>query len=320
LSWKFLEPIDRQPLALSGLYALGTNAAPAAPLVVKLVTDPSANTRRDATLVLHSMGLPGFRCLTAALRTAPENRWAYFASALRDVGFEDDAATDALLQHIADSNVPNHQAVGIRAVALVGRDSPKLIPALAARLSDSSEIVKEAAVDALCSLGPKAQPAVPALLAAPNLGSWSRRTLVGSLPLIENDAALPHLIPFLQDENAVVRSAAVSAIAGFAQQHPEIVPKLIQQLRDPDGSVVANCVHALKRLRDSRWANSYQMASGITTGLLAMYADLKTSSPNTQRELQFANVTAAIREIDPETAITAGIADREEYPWLGLAP
>src|SRR4051812_21290947 len=73
LSWKFLEPIDRQPLALSGLYALGTNAAPAAPLVVSLVTDPSANTRRDATLVLDRMGLPGIRCLTAALRTAPEN-------------------------------------------------------------------------------------------------------------------------------------------------------------------------------------------------------------------------------------------------------
>jgi HEAT repeat protein len=320
LSWKFLEPIDRQPLALSGLYALGTNAAPAAPLVVNLVTDPSANTRRDATLVLDRMGLPGIRCLTAALRTAPENRWPYFATALGHIAVADDAATDALLQRIADSNLPNHQAVGIGALALVGRDCPKVIPALAARLSSTSEIVKDAAVVALCSLGPRAQPAVPTLLAATNLWSWSRRTLVGSLSLIENEAALPHLMPFLEDENAVVRSAAVSAIAGFAQQHPEVMPKLIQQLRDPDGSVVANCVHALKRLRDSRWANSYQMASGISAGLLALYADLKTSSPNTQRDLQFANVTAAIREIDPETAITAGIADREEYPWLGLAP
>src|SRR3954465_13060086 len=47
-SWSFLDPIDEQQLGFTGLYALGTNGAPGAPVVAKLLTSPSHRVQNSA--------------------------------------------------------------------------------------------------------------------------------------------------------------------------------------------------------------------------------------------------------------------------------
>src|ERR1051325_5194224 len=61
--WKFLDRADPQEKGLLGLYALGTNAAGAAPILVKFVDHASGPKRAFAIAILDQLGPPGVQCL-----------------------------------------------------------------------------------------------------------------------------------------------------------------------------------------------------------------------------------------------------------------
>jgi HEAT repeat protein len=306
LSWRVLDyPLDQQQLGFTGLYALGTNAAPAAPIVVKLLMSPENRVRNSAMTALALMGPEVYRILVKELEAAPDDRWPSIAAVLGRIGQPDQDAAEALLRRFAKSRLDGNRALCLSALAKVGRNSPGTVQLLETNLVDNSQVVRDAAVIGLCALGSEARPVVLSMLSVTNMSPGVRYSLVQHLKAIEHEAALPHLAMFLRDPDPLVRSAASLELAGFIPNHPEVIGLVAQQLRDPAVSMTA--LRILKHAHGRSGEPLPETAGTVTTTLVSLYGELKSGALN-DADPELKRVANALREIDPEIAATIGIS------------
>jgi HEAT repeat protein len=305
-SWSILDPLDRQQLGFTGLYALGTNGAPAAPIVVKLLMSPRSHIQNSAMTALRLMGPAGYRALTKTLEEAGDDRWPSIAAALETMGQPDEDAAEALMRKLAKARLDSNRATCLHALAIVGRNLPGTVQILKTNLLDKSPVVRDAAVIGLCALGSQAREVVPAMISASNMSAGVRYSLVQHLKSIEGEEASQHLTLFLRDPDPGIRSAAVLELAGLIRHQPELIGLIAQQLRDP--AVSASALRVLKRAHGPRGSLSSETAGTVTTTLVSLYGELKSTSTLHDADPELKRVAMALQEIDPEIAATIGIS------------
>jgi RNA polymerase sigma factor (sigma-70 family) len=137
---------------------------------------------------------------------------------------------------------PGYRQNAIHALAAIGTEDKRVIPALIGALKDSQ--VDSVAADALGSIGRDAVPSLLELLkgkdnelramAAIALARMGRK---GKEAIPETKDAIPLLIKCLDEDDQFLRSSAAHALGQMAPESKSAIPALIQLLKDesPDG-------------------------------------------------------------------------------------
>lgn len=137
------------------------------------------------------------------------------------------------------------------AQAIAKFDSPKALAFLGTVLrEDKSRLVKLNTMYALNSLGPKAKPVVPDLVAAlKDAEPAVRAAAATTLGVIGPDAkaAAPELLAFLKDaaQAVEVRGASAAALAHIGADAKDVVPALKDAIKGKDTHLRMNCASSL---------------------------------------------------------------------------
>ncbi len=188
---------------------------------------------------------------------------------------------------------------------------PLAVPALLPLAQETETWARPAAILALGKMGVSAQPAIPTILAALK-SREAARTALGELREQATDA-LPALVEWLGDPDAVRRSQAAEAIARMGESAQSALPALIRDIADRDADAQRNVFWAI---------GSMGSASKSATG--ALLDDLKSGDPYVRKsaanafgrlpQLASSSVPAlmnAARDKDPEVqgAVAQALAD-----------
>lgn len=175
------------------------------------------------------------------------------AEALGKIGPASETAVEALLQSVKKDESPVVRAAAALALGEIKAGSPQAIDALVKKLKDDHPNVRSCAAIALGRIGPAAQESVPALIkilekdpdgpfraqAALALGS------VAALPA----KTIPTLILALKDRDVEVKKASCRGLANFGPQAAKAGDPLSELIRkDPDPSVKVCAAYALGRI------------------------------------------------------------------------
>jgi hypothetical protein len=165
--------------SLAGFQALGPRANSVIPQLVALLDDPDLGV--SASVVLGYMGPEATPVLMRRMvSTNPVIRWLA-ASALSDLGTNAEPAITLLVERLNDSSESaDVQRSCARALGKIGKEPERVVPALAASLSNTE--VRVPAMKALYLFGTNATGAIPALLPLlqdpnTNLAGATRRVL-----------------------------------------------------------------------------------------------------------------------------------------------
>jgi HEAT repeat protein len=238
------------------LYLLGPKNKAALPLFKEALRDQKLRARHEPTVViLGAIGLDAAPLLAEAVQDRYAGIRNHAVAALKKLGPAAAGTLPALKKAL------EHEDGGVRAAALaaISAIDAKPMALLTRMLADDDEPgVRRTAADGLASLGPKAKPAMGALikaladrgvtgsadLALKNIGSDAVGPLVkamkdnpfrGRIILIlaemgpKAKAAVPALIPLLKDKSEFVRSPARTALARIGE---DAVPALVEILAD----------------------------------------------------------------------------------------
>jgi|GEM_PF-5196780 len=137
------------------------------------------------------------------------------------------------------------------ALAAIGSES---VSRLTEALGQPSTEVRSLAVRILRRIGPKAKPALPAILkAAANTDFDIRREVAETLPRIDDlgDESVPLLVEWMQVEEISVRKDAATALGAYRRHSDKSVPHLLKMLKDKDPSVRGCAAQSLGRLAQS---------------------------------------------------------------------
>jgi len=183
--------------ALQVVTALGPEAAPAAPALIRIVSNPFENAllRSGAALALGRLGAPGREAVPALIRYL-----------LDGSPLAVEAATEAL-GHLGE---------------------PAAVPFLANVLDRPESQLRRKAADALGAIGPGAFEAVPSLIRSLKAGN---ETAAEALGRIGEPGSVPSLIDALSDWR--VAFGAVSALGAIGPEHPGILPALVRTVSLP---------------------------------------------------------------------------------------
>lgn len=201
--------------ASGALILLGDEAVPA--LIGALQNDPNAKVRSDVAGILEaeraSAAIPA---LIAALKDADPGVRRASASNFYLLGPPAKVSISALIGALKDQDSGVRLGAATFFVTLGHKFGPEVkmaVPALVSALQDP--LVRETAFQALASIGPEAESAIPAL----------------------SDK--------LRDQEPWVRSDAATVLASIGPDAKAAVPALISALRDPDEDVRAKAAFAL---------------------------------------------------------------------------
>jgi HEAT repeat protein len=277
------DPGDRR-VAVEQLLTLGREARPAVAALSKALQDENAPVRHGAALALGRIG-PGAKdtiaALTAVLKEdkADEVRLAA-AEALWRLGRHADVVP-VLRKWLAGTT--GSRAVLVAELLWRIDQSPEAVAALRRAVEQEKAGVRQKALEVLAGIGPKASPALDAVvpllkekganlrlaaaacvfrcgararLDAPPLtealkddSPWVRLYAAASLWQLRKDRdALRLLTAALKDSKADVRLGAVRILIDMGPDAKEVLPALVEVLGDTDGMVRANAAEAVWKL------------------------------------------------------------------------
>jgi HEAT repeat protein len=154
---------------------MGRQAAPAANALIKALGDEDSFVRFKASRALSRIGMPAVAHLTLALRSQEAVVRFGAAKALGGMGAHAKYAVPALMRRLRDPQ-QNVRDAAFHALSQIGANaqkgfSPNHLPQLVEALTNSTWTAsRRFAVQTLKGFGPKAKPALPALLSAKE--SW----------------------------------------------------------------------------------------------------------------------------------------------------
>ncbi len=237
------------------------NVLPEAPAALgEAARDPDPGVRKMAALALECIEGKDLAARTRAIRDAdPDLRAAGLRFA--HVDFKDPlvgtpshkdllgAVTEAL--QAKETRLRRRAAEALLGAAAGGFEEQALAP-LAAALRDPEWVVREAAALALRQMGPKALPALPALLGAAERektgDAWTAETDAARGLLDRRAEAVPVLAGGLKDPDRDVRRACALALGKAGAEARPAEGALVQAGRDADEGVRQAAGEALRRL------------------------------------------------------------------------
>jgi len=248
--------------ALEKLTAMGPDAAEAAPLLVRFVTDYDLSFEADEAEPLAKIGAAAVPALTAALSAAEPSARRRAAYVLGRIGPAAKSSVEPLIRLAGDEDCREAAVGALSAVAL---EDPRALPVFVEALVGSTE---SEALEAFRALGPAAKPAIPALIepfADPrfrHLATFEALGLIGAASIApmaelveegterqrENAADtleciaayeedLPLLIQLATDKRPTVRQTAVRVLGEMRFEGERSVSSLVIALADEDPGV-----------------------------------------------------------------------------------
>jgi HEAT repeat protein len=227
----------------------------AIPALVGALHDPEVNVRRQAAYQLGRYGslareaVPSLVKMAARTSDSWDRKMAM--DALGGIGRGHPEAARAALAALLQDSDPN---VRVSAVWTVSRICPrdKALPAVERALQDSTEQVRISAADVLFRLDPRSRKGVPVLMHALMIpmSQWKAMaaTTLGSMGPAAREAERGLFI-MINDPNAYVRSAAITALANIGDPSPATPGAVIDRLlRDADVAVRQAAAGFLRRL------------------------------------------------------------------------
>jgi HEAT repeat protein len=214
------------------------------------------------------------------LRLPDAEQRAHAAMILGLMGPEAQVAVPALVEALRDDD-PRVRRVIIAALVEIGPAARAAVPALVITLQDRCELVRRRAAQELAEIGPAARPAVPALVealgdpdamvrrwsayalgeiggkaasAAPALieslrePSMAMRAVVACALVKIGPAALPHLLPALEDQEPHVRRYVAAILGKCGGDVSSRQSALQTACQDADFSVRESALAALTQL------------------------------------------------------------------------
>ena len=259
--------------ALGTLNELGEQARDARAAILKLSADFEPIVRATVLSALVSMKHDAgatLKKIEAAMRDkAPVVRLAAATSA-GAIGSEARALAASLAALIEDPDSAV-RAAAIRAVGATGGNDPGLAAKLSARLDDSA--LRSAAIEALGKLGSQSAAAAPKLIARyPKAEKSERLAILAALGASNSSESLAVINGALKDPESGIRAAALRALAKAQPAVNDLLPRLIEALRDPDVSVRRVAAEFLAILGDKDSQKSVP-ALGPMVALLASTED-----------------------------------------------
>ncbi len=281
---KSAAPIRAEDLAAAAageLARLGPQAAPAAPALARRIwLDPAAQALRGIgppaiPAIAGVLEAPDWRTLNGVASLLSDNAEKAFGSARTNL-------VPPLLGLLAHSDVHQRENV-LRALPAVGRDDPRVVAAVAARLRSPVDAERRFAAKALASLGTAARAAAPDLLALAKsdrpgerleatralrqLGLETNATVAILCELLSEperrweaaatlgemgpaaSAAIPRLLTMLETEQShrPSRTPSMAALA-LGKMGPAAVPGLVPFLTNVESDVRVNAAVALTGL------------------------------------------------------------------------
>jgi HEAT repeat protein len=223
--------LDVRLAACQALWKIDRRATLILPTLVDVMQNSSHDYRRQAALIVATMGSEAKPALPALIKTLRYDEIYDYAGAyyfhersraapfeaLVSLGPVGISATPALQEALNDSEA----VIRVRAAEAlwkVTHQAGACTPALALALKDRSALVRMRAADVLSRIGPEAKAAVPALIDA------------------------------LQDEYDEVRTHAILALGEIGPDAKLAVPALCTALRDADKGVQKAAGTALKKI------------------------------------------------------------------------
>jgi HEAT repeat protein len=299
--------------ATSAFRVLGTNAAPAAPALVRLLKHSDPVIRADAAVCLGDIGAAAGSAvfdLSRALVDTDEQARAQAAWALGQI-HQAPARIVPLLLHELSNNPPSVQQEIASALGQFGSDAKSAVNALlrcldgAGKSEKMDDDVRAAAAYSLGQIGEDAARVVPVLVASVHdQDAGVRRQSVQALGLF-GDAArdgvslLLQLLPESpddageQDEEALaeLRSSAAEALGEIQTDAETVVPALVASLRDSDagarqlkaealGKFGSDAQAALPALRNLFQDEDADVRAAATNAVEAINSDLGSPSSN----------------------------------------
>jgi len=234
--------------AAFGLTELGTNAAPATPMLLRAMRDSDGQVMWNSATALGSVGEPAVPGLIKLLEDPnPQLRHAA-AYALGQTGSAALPAASLLLRYATDTN----SAVSMSSLYALGNIGPAAGPVILRAVRESSGERRRAALKALTAIRPSRKSALPVLLeAAQDPDPVSRAAVIEALATlnIREPSAILIYVSALDDTNANVRVQAAKGLAMAASRGSNAIPKLVVlQRTDPDDAVRIAAAEALVKI------------------------------------------------------------------------
>jgi HEAT repeat protein len=220
--------------AVQGIIRMGPAAREAVPALIEVLKSPSGSYDGNIHQALARIGAPSVPPLVEMLTaTKPDPRLRTAATNI--LGQMGAVALPAVLP-LLDHQDKQTRAAGCQIVVTLGPVAKDAVPKLTALLKDADFAVRQASITALGRIGPAAKSAAPALVELAKDKNVVIRT--GSMRSLEQIKADPKLVrplalAALEDENALVRCRALSLLWSVAPKHPDIMPHVLDLLKQP---------------------------------------------------------------------------------------
>ncbi|MCS6977979.1 MAG: HEAT repeat domain-containing protein [Gemmatales bacterium] len=218
-----------------------------AKLIEKLTKDESAQQRRSAARALGDLGKRGLMAIPALVRALEDPDSGVRDEAENALIKFGEAAVPEVLPRLKDPD----EFVRLRAVSVLGRIGPDAKAALAdveMAKSDSSQFVRNAAVEAEFRIRVEAKSLVPLFKDKDEEKRLYAVRACGYLgPLAK--PVLPELSQALRtDKSKEVRREAAKSLAKLGREARDAVPALTAALNDADDTVKIYSLHALAEI------------------------------------------------------------------------
>ena len=218
----------------------------------KAASDEDGGVRGQAIRALGSIGAPTPATTQVVLAGLQDLDPQVRAAAVESVGQWGEAITAVVSTVLLLLDDANDQ-VKVQATKVLPKlagATPEVIDGLCRRLlEDDSDWVQVYAALALGKLGPAGARAGPSLLHASQTGEVSvREQAMRAIALIQPPEAAAALAAGLKDTCGDIRKVASAGWMNATAISEEVIPALVEALRDPEVQVRANCAHALARL------------------------------------------------------------------------
>ncbi len=189
---------------LGKLGELGPAAASSAPVVLSLLSDADPSVRTQAGMAMQRFGA---------------------------------AAVPSVLP-LLDGADPRVRRSACHALGLLGPSAKDAVPKLAALVKDADAEVRQEVLAALGRIGIAAQSATPAILELAH--DKNPKLRAAGLQALEEVFADPKLVrpaalDALEDDDPLVRCRGVLLLGRVAPKHPDLLPHLLELLKQPAG-------------------------------------------------------------------------------------
>lgn len=173
---------------------------------------------------------------------------------------QSEVSLSELIRSLSHVSAPN-RVRSARAIARLGVDARQALNPLLSAVEDSEQVVREAVVQALASLGEVSLPHLTRLASHPD--KYIRRTAIWGLgklgPIAES--SISKLCMALRDEDSRSATAAAQALANLGHRASSAVPALIEAMR---GTNIVLCRMASKALSQIGSAALPQLISHLS--------------------------------------------------------